>query len=370
MRNMSSFRGEQFTTSESMFRTPEEPQRWTALTKIERARERSNKTKPFTIERREEGDRQIIIVTENGQKTEYEIFKVTDPDDQNLVKAYELFVETFKPVDLDSFENTQDMIRGVRYGVPVENKTNFYIVKEGEKVVAVLTGSVMELETEQGERTGELMYLGGFGVTRPDKRKYGFGRETFLSAISDALIEANRQGKKLVGAVGECTWTSERFWNNVGRKRVYVKEDDGSFTEIEYYHPPLTFDVTTGLPEEGSGEGPEHLMVDFFLENGEENPHVKSWLISSVNAFNRCSSYIPSNAFQGSQEAYERHVAGIKQYEQEFADQFQDKEIVFLTRKERLALQAQGVQVKNFITESEEAHEEKIKPSVLNADTM
>jgi len=63
---------------------------------------------------------------------------------------------------------------------------------------------------------------------------------------------------------GECTWSSERAWNSVGRRRVYVQTGPNEYSELRYVQPALNFDVKTGLPTEDAGEASEHIMVDFW----------------------------------------------------------------------------------------------------------
>lgn len=182
-------------------------------------------------------------------------------------------------------------------------------------------------------------------------RQYGFGRELMISAYEYAKHEAQARGMQLIGAAGECTYTSRTFWEKMDWRRAYVQSKDEqskNWKEVSYVQPPLAFDTETGDVAEGAGDAPEYFMVNLFDKKANQTSQK---LTSIVNGFYRTNNYISPNAFS-STEAYQHHVAAINPHLQNFADQLDNQKIRFLTEEE---INSEKLAVENYVTGDAEA---------------
>src|SRR5713101_5148131 len=69
-------------------------------------------------------------------------------------------------------------------------------------------------------------------AARIESQRQGIVRELYISSMMQAAADAHSQGKKLSMIAGECTWSSERAWNSVGRRRVYVETGPNEYSEL------------------------------------------------------------------------------------------------------------------------------------------
>lgn len=226
----------------------------------------------------------------------------------DLGKVQNLFIKTFGAEEVDPEEILRSAVDGTTpFGTKdITNYRVTVIKNEQDEVVSTVAGGLLELQDEQGRGTGEAMFMVGYAVTDERARQAGLAREAYISAILGAVKDAEKKGLKLSFAAGECTYTSEKYWNSVGWKRVYAAEGEGedkSFRELEYVQPALDFEEKTGEVAEDAGEAPEHLMVDSF---GANSPS-KEQVVQTVNAFYRWCNLWPREAFD-SDEAYQKHT--------------------------------------------------------------
>jgi hypothetical protein len=168
---------------------------------------------------------------------------VEDGKDPVLSEVQELLEKTFGPEEVDPEEIMRSSVDGLTPWGTEDDRYRIVLVRNQEKkLVSLFAGAQLELLDEKGNPINESVYFGGYAVTLPGKRQKGLAREAYASAIIDATKQARSEGKTLKFAIGECTSSSENFWNKVGWKRIYAK-DRGSkeYSELRYIQPALEF---------------------------------------------------------------------------------------------------------------------------------
>jgi hypothetical protein len=188
------------------------------------------------------------------------------------------------------------------------------------------------------------MFMVAYAVTDEKARQGGLAREAYISAIMQAAKEAQAEGQELAFSAGEAKFTSERFWNSVGWKRVYAaKSGEPSLEELKYVQPALDFNEKTGAIAEGAGAAPEHLMIDSF----EGKPPGKDDILATVRAFYEWCNTWPPEAFENSEALahHREHVVGIWK---EFKQQVEESErLEYISKDERIKAKKEGLLVKD-----------------------
>ncbi|EKD78850.1 MAG: hypothetical protein ACD_41C00248G0001 [uncultured bacterium] len=325
----------------------------------------SQRNQNYRVERDSSTSPEITVYTKDESGMEvphrFTIEVLDSPEHPTLPEAYALLQNNFDPEELDSLELVKDQMRGLRCGYEMGAKISLFAIKdENGEVITTLDGGLLPLLDEQGNETGEKVF-GVFYVATDDKwKKYGLGREIMLDAYRFMEQKAKEQSTKLIGATGECTWTSQRYWENLGWRRVYGDDGKGVIEEIRYTQPPLEFDLETGEVEEGSGEAPEHFMVHLFDKSALADPRETARRLTSMcRAIYRTNNYINEKAFkeahpgrpENAKAAYENHLRAIKPLEESFAEQlkggrpigfYSEAELIVLAKKGREVVEAWG----------------------------
>lgn len=281
---------------------------------------------------------------EQGGKR-YEIRMVGENDLATMAEIQKLSEETFGEDEVDPINVLQAGVKGqLLDGSPDIARYRLFVARdESGKIQSVYAGGLIEMVTDQEQPNGESVFMGAYGITRPESQRQGIVRELYISSIMQAAADAYTQGKKLVMIAGECTWSSEPAWNAVGLHRVYVKSGENEYTELSYVQPALEFDAKTGLPDEDSGEVPEHLMVEFL----EGEPSKERTLAAVASMYRWCNLY-PRNFFN-SEEAYAAHQKYIASIQKEFSDfLFANGPLHLLSSKERAELKEKGLVIHEY----------------------
>src|SRR5258708_7960262 len=131
----------------------------------------------------------------NGEK--YQIERVTDPKSPELLETHKLLTDTFSAEEMDPLDVLQANLVGKSISGGDVDATDVYIVKDktGEIVNAFLT-SHFDLTNGDGRPTGETALFVYYAVTKDKMRGTGIARESYMSAIIDASLKAEKQGKK------------------------------------------------------------------------------------------------------------------------------------------------------------------------------
>ncbi|HCC59898.1 MAG: hypothetical protein A2402_00715 [Candidatus Staskawiczbacteria bacterium RIFOXYC1_FULL_37_43] len=282
-------------------------------------------------------------IESEGKKFRIEV--IEDGKDPALSEVQELLEKTFSEEEVDSEEILRSSVDGV---TPWDTEdTNYRIVTvrdEKGKLVSVFGGAPLDCQNEKGEPTGEQVYYVGYAASARGSRKKGLAREAYISALIDATKRAGEESKQLKFAMGECTHTSEKFWNNVGWKRIYAQTGDKKqYTELPYIQPALDFDEKTGEIAEGASECPEHLMIDSFGRMPPSKEDVKGAYDSMLHF---CADW-PEEAFENPQafEVNKKYMAGVRAEFHEFLDKT-DK-LIYLDAENRKKAKKTGVKIRN-----------------------
>ncbi|MEN9342146.1 MAG: hypothetical protein RIQ54_402 [Candidatus Parcubacteria bacterium] len=287
---------------------------------------------------RSNADHWNTTIEREGQKFSIEL--ITDPKSPDISQVQELFESVFGSEEVDPEEILRQGIEGITSsGEPDEVLYKIFTVKNSTgKVVSVVSGGVLNLRDKKDTISDRNVLMIAYAVTDPSTRMSGLAREAYISSLMEASVQSEMGGQKLDKAAGECTYTSEKFWNRVGWKRTYQEETDGTFREMAYIQPALDFNEDTGLPVEENSEAPEHLMIDGFKSEVTSKDAV-----AIVQAFYRWCNRWPKDAFK-SDEAYRAHIEYIDAFFEEFRSQIdQEKPLISLTKEERDRKIASGV---------------------------
>ena len=285
-----------------------------------------------------------------GEK-KFRIEVIRSGQDPTLTAVHKMFERTFGEEEVDPEEFLRTAVEGITpWGTPDSRYLILTAKNEKGKLISTITGAQLDIEDEQGQLTGETVLYIGYAVTDPKIRQGGLARELYISMVMEAAQQAQREGKRLKFAIGECTWTSEKFWNKVGWKRVYTQTGGKKeYTELPYVQPALDYDPATGAPTEEAGEMPEHLMVDAF-GNAVPNKTDLQRAVQSLYYF--CNEW-PPEAFTtpGAFEQQQVYLAGIRTDLKKFLDD--SGQLILLDAEKR----EQALQVGLIIHEHQAANQ-------------
>jgi hypothetical protein len=162
--------------------------------------------------------------------------------------------------------------------------------------------------------------------------------------MMQAAADAHSGGRRFSMIAGEATSGSERAWNSVGRRRVYVETGPNEYSELRYVQPALDFDLNTGLPTDGAGEAAEHIMVHFL--EGEPDKVRMSAAVESIYLW--CNTW-PDDVFEN-EDACDAHLGYVaKLYEAFDAFMRANGPLRLLSAQEREQLRAEGIGIKDYI---------------------
>ncbi len=235
--------------------------------------------------------------------------------------------------EVDPEEILRSAVDGITPWDTPDSKYRIITIRnEKGELVTVRAGSVLDLLDEEGQLTGEMTYFVGYAVTDPKFRQKGIAREAYISALLDAAKDAESQGKKLKFAIGECAYTSEKFWNSVGWRRLYSQiGDKKEYSELKYIQPGLDYEEDTGELTENAGKVPEHLMVDSFGQASITKEELKK----AYEAMLHYNVDWPEQAFSN-KEAWITHKEYIDNIKEDFKELLDDGgKLIFLSAEDR-----------------------------------
>ena len=283
-------------------------------------------------------------IENNGQQ--FQIEMVPDGKSETLSKVQKLFIDTFGAEEVDPEEILRHAVDGENpWGETGQTMYRVHVVKDSKgEVVSTVAGGRLQLFQSDGQPMDKQMFMIAYAVTDKNARQGGLAREAYISAIMQAAKDAQAEGKKLSFAAGECTSTSEEFWNSVGWKRPYAESasQPGTYEELRYVQPALDFDPATGAPTEDAGVVPEHMMIDSF----EGTPPTKEDVLAAVRAFYTWNNTWPEKAFDNP-EAFAKHREHVQEIWKEFKKQVQETgSLTYLDKKSRAEQMRSGLRIK------------------------
>ena len=301
-----------------------------------------------------EGEGPECTIECNGKR--YEVRMVRSEDKKAVQEIQEMMEETFGKEEVDPIEVLKAGIDGkLLDGSPDVARYRFYVARDASgKIQSVYAGGLVGMTDPV--LAGEAMFMGTYGITRPESRRQGIVRELYISSMMQAAADAHSEGKRFLMIAGECTWSSERAWNSVGRRRVYVETGANRYSELRYVQPALDFDRSTGLPTEEVGEAAEHIMVHFL--EGEPDKARISAAIESMYLW--CNTW-PQSVFEN-KAAHDAHLHYVATLHKEFdALMRANGALRLLSADEREQLRATGAKINEY-TEADHGDKEPENP--------
>jgi hypothetical protein len=296
---------------------------------------------------------------------EYEVRMAHSEDKRTVEEIQEMMEETFGKKEVDPIEVLRAGLDGrLLDGSQDVARYRFYVARdESGKIQSVYAGGLVGMRDPA--LAGEAVFMGAYGITRPESRGQGMVRELYISSLMQAAADAHSEGKRFSMIAGECTWRSERVWNSVGRRRVYVETGPNRYSELRYVQPALDFDRSTGLPTKDVGEAAEHIMVQFL--EGEPDKARISAAIESMYLW--CNTW-PQSIFE-SKAAYDAHLHYVATLHKDF-DAFMraNGPLRLLSAQDREQLRRRGTEISEY-TEADHDKEGPESPwsSVENAES-
>ncbi|MBI2466078.1 MAG: hypothetical protein HYV66_02530 [Candidatus Sungbacteria bacterium] len=221
----------------------------------------------------------------------------------------------------------------IRQGI---NKYDVITGPDG-KIISFSNSRYLEMEPVAGRPPESLVYM-AFILTDEEHRRKGLATELNRKLSLGALEQARQEGHAVRGMVGESTETSEKFWNKIGKRRVYFEDSEGNIHEVPYKAPPCDYDDNTGEPLlEGAFE---HLMVNMFdgsgeLKSGDLVRMARTIYFEEYGA--EPEDYASKKAWQRTQEVL---VGYLKEFEQSLAGA-KDGRVFLMSEDERNQKQAE-----------------------------
>lgn len=283
------------------------------------------------------GERGVNCVIKNKDGEEFEIKKIEDNNDPKLKDVILLLKETFGKENVDSDGVLIAAVEGKSAWGKLCDKYNIISIYDNKKkLMATCVDSVLNENTSETNPIDGMIYYAVYITTNPNIKKSGLAREAYISSLMDAEKIAKDNNKKLNFSVGECTASSEHFWNNLGEKRIYIKSGK-EYKELPYVLPAISFDPETGNPSENNVEIPLHMMLESFSDEKITTKTIKNIYEIILNSQDK-----PKEAFT-SDEAYEKYRQYIIDIKKRFTDSLEPHgEIVFLDAKEEEQLKKDG----------------------------
>jgi hypothetical protein len=228
---------------------------------------------------------------------------VHSQDDNKIEEIQELIEQTFGKDEVDPIEVLRAGIDGklVDGSKDIARYRLFIARDPSGKIQSLYAGGLIEMVDGQGLAHDEAMFMGAYAVTRQESQRRGLVRELYISSMMQAAADAYAENQHLSLIAAETTSGSERVWNAMHRRRVYLETAPNQYSELTYIQPALEFDPETGLPAEGAGEVAEHLMVHFL--DGKTD---KDRLLAAVDGIYRWCNTYPRTFFRN-EKAYEKH---------------------------------------------------------------
>jgi hypothetical protein len=277
--------------------------------------------------------------------TKYKLSLVRANDENAIQEIQRFMEETFGQKEVDPIDVFKAGIEGkLLDGSKDIARYRVFTASDGMgNIQSVYAGGLIEMMNGQGNPSGKAMFMGAYAMTHPENRRRGIIRELYISSMMEAASDAFAADKKLSLVAAETSSSSERVWNTIGRRRAYIETGLNEYTELPYVQPALEFEPQTGLPAEGAGALPEHLMLHF-LEGDAD----KIRLTAAVDSMYRwCNAYPES--FFASARAYERHKAYIADIQNKLNDFiFSNGRLRLLSVGERAGLRQQGVTILEY----------------------
>lgn len=243
-----------------------------------------------------EADREILRSPEGE---EFSLRRVEGSEDDALEQIHALLEKVF------SFKET-DPLKTLQKNAGKDHIVYYYIENAKGEVLALSQTEYLNFAVDPSSQREGLLFV-VYIATDPEARSQGFATELYQKMYSFGLEKAEQSDERLAAVIGETVDAVEPFLNRMGRKRVYLEDDQGNVKEVPYILPPLDWDPKTGGPVLDSSK--EHLMLRLLdgrqgLSTGE--------LLGMVRSI--YDMYIFDREYFVSEDAYENHQKHLQAY--------------------------------------------------------
>lgn len=283
------------------------------------------------------GERGVDCVIKNRDGEEFEIKKIENNNDPKLKDIISLLKETFSKEEIDSDEVFMAAVDGKSpWGTSRDKYRVVSIYDENKELSAACIGSVLNIKNLDKVSANEMIFFVEYMATNQNLKKSGLAREAYISSLMDAAKIAKENNKNLNFSAGECTSSSEHFWNSMGEKRMYIKLNN-EYKELSYISPGVNFDKENGIVALNDIKTPLHLMTCFF---GDEK--ISKEKIKDIYGIIVSSEMWPKEAFSND-EAYEKYSQYMQNLKNKFIESLESQgDLVLLSAEEREDVQKEG----------------------------
>lgn len=232
----------------------------------------------------EDGNIQLISSTET-----FFCWRVHKEDDPVLHAVQHLFAKSFAKIERYPFWELKDIVKDSNFDLFVLEDTN-------RKVVGAVSGGYFKME----EGSNAIVFIDNIAVD-PALRGRGLAKELYITLCEAAHKRAKENRHTIRAVLGEAKNEVEIFWNRLGWKRLYAFDLYGVLREIPYVTPPLRWNWNTGLPQEGHGSVPQHLMA--WIADGKKNALNCAEMVKTIELIFEMN-FTPSEQRFASPQAY------------------------------------------------------------------
>jgi hypothetical protein len=267
-----------------------------------------------------------------GEKLELLMVRPTDKEIINQV--YDLFSSFFIKGELVSKAAIVRNLYGLSKRFTERPKYRLFCVKNSAG--NVIGARIIEQIPFMNSKTENVLYAVYIALDKKYQGSTGIAKQLYISSLIDAVIEAEKDQKKLRLIVAECSDATENLQNSVGLKRVYFKRGI-ILKELNFKQPYMKFNIMNGNPiEEEGDENKEHFMIGIFEDKEITKEDLFSGIISLFNQYESNRSRLDFHDDQAFLN-YKNYFLNLK--EDIKREIFEDKELVLFSKKERLLYQ-------------------------------
>jgi hypothetical protein len=268
---------------------------------------------------------------------ELELFSVSPLDKEIIDKTYDLLSKFFVKGELVTKAAIVRNLYGLSKKFKPRPKYRLFCVKNSAN--DIIGARIMEQIPFLDSKTENVLYAVYIALDKRYQGSTGVAKQLYISSLIDAVIEAEKNQKKLRLIVAECSDATENLQNSVGLKRVYFKKEK-VLRELNFKQPYMKFDTMTGKPiQKDEGENKEHFMIGIFEKKEISKDDLYNGIVSLFNQYESNKIDLDFCNFK-SYSNYKNYFQSLKgDITKEI---FDNGELVLMSKKERLIYQLEN----------------------------
>lgn len=196
-----------------------------------------------------------------------EVKEITDPNDPDLAKSWNLYMSCFDPEEMDEIAVARECLGDTQSG-EAKNAYLLDVIKlpgaKGEQVTSAINGNLINAGTEDGEEFsfGAIGYLATREdlhespkiaeeeIVTPLRKNRGYGSILARQFEEHCSRLTQNAGKHMDGILLEARSGSEKFWvGKFGAGYACIRKPDGSIERVPYFAPSLKKDNPAPVAE-------------------------------------------------------------------------------------------------------------------------